>query len=54
MAQMIPIEELDYTALNDGARTRLPALTGEWTDYNYHVPGITVLQLFAWLNDTLL
>ena len=35
------------------AKSRIPTLTGEWTDFNHHDPGITILQTFAWLTDML-
>ena len=28
-------------------------MTEEWTDFNHHDPGITVLQMYAWLTDML-
>jgi hypothetical protein len=32
-------------------RARLPALAPEWTDYNLHDPGITLLELLAWVAE---
>jgi predicted phage baseplate assembly protein len=36
------------------ARLRIPRYNPEWTDFNESDPGITLLQLFAWLSETLL
>ncbi len=36
------------------ARTLIPRYTPEWTDYNESDPGITLIQLFAWMSEMLL
>ena len=36
------------------ARLRIPRYTPEWTDFNESDPGITLLQLFAWLSEMML
>jgi predicted phage baseplate assembly protein len=36
------------------ARTRIPRYTPEWTDLNDNDPGMTLVQLFAWMCDLLL
>ncbi|HVR97158.1 MAG TPA: putative baseplate assembly protein, partial [Thermoanaerobaculia bacterium] len=36
------------------ARLRIPRYNPEWTDFNESDPGITLLQLFAWLTETML
>ncbi|MDR5761448.1 putative baseplate assembly protein [Caballeronia sp. LZ035] len=33
------------------ARSRLPALAPGWTDYNAHDPGVTLLELLAWVAE---
>jgi predicted phage baseplate assembly protein len=33
------------------ARLRIPRYTPEWTDFNESDPGITLVQLFAWLTE---
>jgi hypothetical protein len=53
---MLSVPKLDdssYEKLVWSARGRIPSYTGEWTDLNDHDPGMTVLQTFAWLADTL-
>ena len=32
-------------------RSRLPALAPEWTDHNAHDPGITLMELLAWVAE---
>lgn len=40
--------------LFEEARLRIPQYTQEWTDFNDSDPGITLLQLYAWLTDIML
>jgi hypothetical protein len=47
------LDDLSYERLFQIARSRIPAFTADWTDFNDHDPGITMLQTFAWLTDTL-
>ncbi|OAH46522.1 hypothetical protein AX777_01250 [Sphingobium yanoikuyae] len=53
---MIPLatnlDDADFDRLMATARGRLPALAPEWTDYNFHDPGIMLIELLAWLVDT--
>lgn len=35
-------------------RSRIPRYTKEWTNFNESDPGITLLQLFAWLSESML
>ena len=48
------IDNRRYDDIVAELRTRIPRYTSEWTDYNDSDPGITLLQLFAWLSDMLL
>jgi hypothetical protein len=43
-----------YQILVADALRRLPAHRSEWTDFNQSDPGVTLVQLFAWLADNLL
>src|SRR4030042_3843441 len=36
------------------ARSKIPLYCPKWTDYNLSDPGITVIELFAWMTDILL
>ncbi|NOQ33840.1 MAG: putative baseplate assembly protein [Methanosarcinales archaeon] len=50
----LPIPELDdkrYEELLKEAKARIPVYAPEWTDYNAHDPGITLIELFAWLSE---
>ena len=51
---MIPNISLDdetFEKMMDRAKKQLPGLYPAWTDYNYHDPGITLLELFAWFTE---
>jgi hypothetical protein len=45
------LDKLEYDALVGEARDLLPYLAPEWTDHNAHDPGITLLELLAWLSE---
>lgn len=52
-----PLQDLDnrsYQDLFDAAKRRISAYTDEWTDHNDSDPGITLLQMFAWLTETVI
>lgn len=44
---------MTYEQIIQRAVSRIPSLTDQWTDFNSHDPGITVLQTYAWLVDML-
>ena len=48
-----PIDDLDYDTLVAEAKARIPVHNPEWTNYNDADPGITLLQLFAFMTDSL-
>ena len=53
----IPLPNLDdrsYADLTAQARALLPALDPAWTNYNPSDPGITLVELLAWLTEMLL
>jgi predicted phage baseplate assembly protein len=53
----IPLPRLDtrkWGELMVEARTIIPHYTPSWTDHNAHDPGITLVELFAWLAEMLL
>jgi predicted phage baseplate assembly protein len=43
-----------FEELYNEARLRIPRYAPEWTDFNDSDPGITLVQLFAWLTDMML
>ena len=51
---MIPEIVLDteqFQEIFEEARGKIASIYPEWNDYNYHDPGITMLELFAWLKE---
>jgi uncharacterized phage protein gp47/JayE len=51
---MIPYPALDdiaFDALVDEGRALIPRFAPDWTDHNLHDPGITLLDLLAWIVD---
>ncbi|MCI0485450.1 MAG: putative baseplate assembly protein [Blastocatellia bacterium] len=50
----IPLPNLDdrrWTDLVDEGRALIPLYAPEWTDHNIHDPGITLIELFAWIAE---
>src|SRR6476659_1866051 len=50
----IQVDDRTFEQLVAEAKRRIPRYTPEWTDLNDSDPGITLVQLFAWLSDMLL
>jgi predicted phage baseplate assembly protein len=53
----LPVPNLDdrkFQDILDEARRLIPRYCPEWTDHNLSDPGITLLELFAWMTDMLL
>ena len=51
---MLPVPILDNEEFNeimDDARNMIASLYPDWTDYNYHDPGITILEFFSWMKE---
>ncbi len=51
---MLFLENLDDRTFKDiveNARRTISRLNSEWTDENYHDPGITLLELLAWITE---
>jgi predicted phage baseplate assembly protein len=52
----LPLPVLDrrtWAELVSEARSLLPRYAPDWTDHNVHDPGITLVELFAWLSELL-
>lgn len=50
----VPLPNLDdrrWVDLVEEGRSLIPFYAPEWTDHNIHDPGITVLELFAWIAE---
>jgi hypothetical protein len=55
MALESPIlDDRRFEDLVKEVRARIPRYTPEWTDHNLSDPGITLIQLFAWLGEIIL
>jgi predicted phage baseplate assembly protein len=53
----IPVPTLDdrrFQDLVDEAKRRIAERCPEWTDHNVHDPGVTLIELFAWITDQLI
>nr|MDD2497553.1 hypothetical protein [Desulfitobacteriaceae bacterium] len=51
---MIPLPNYDdqtFQGIMEMVRRRIPVIYPQWTDLNEHDPGITILELFAWLKE---
>ncbi len=53
----LPKPKLDdrrFQDIVDEAKKRIPHYCPEWTDHNVSDPGVTLIELFAWMTDILL
>ncbi len=48
------LDDRSYQQLRDELVRRIPVYTPEWTDFNASDPGITLIELFAFLGENLL
>ncbi|THE64849.1 putative baseplate assembly protein [Salinadaptatus halalkaliphilus] len=46
------LDDREYDALLDQATKLIPAYSEEWTDFNPHDPGMTIVEVLAWLTET--
>ncbi|MFC4304533.1 putative baseplate assembly protein [Cohnella boryungensis] len=51
MLPRIPLDDRSFESILQEARRSIPRRLPEWTDENTHDPGITFLELFAWLGE---
>jgi predicted phage baseplate assembly protein len=55
MAFVAPkLDDRQFQDLVDEAKKRIPHYCQEWTDHNVSDPGVTLIELFAWMTDVLL
>lgn len=47
----IQLDQMTFEEMMEKAKNRIAACYPEWTDFNYHDPGITLVELFAWLKE---
>lgn len=53
----LPDPQLDdrrFQDLVNEAKMLIPRYTPEWTDHNVSDPGVTLIELFAWMTDLML
>jgi predicted phage baseplate assembly protein len=50
----IQLDDRNFESIVAEARRRIPGYTSEWTDLNESDPGITLVQLFAWLSEMII
>ncbi len=48
------LDDSSYKKLRDQLVRRIPVYNPEWTDYNPSDPGVTLIELFAFLGENLL
>lgn len=48
------LDDRTFQQLVDEAKARIPRFTPEWTNFNTSDPGFTLVQLHAWLTETIL
>ncbi|MFI3176696.1 MAG: hypothetical protein R3Y67_04275 [Eubacteriales bacterium] len=53
MLKVPQLDDVSYDQLVQRAINKIPTKTTQWTDFNAHDPGITILQTYAWLVDML-
>lgn len=46
------LDDQTYEDLLEQAKKLIPAYEAEWTDFNPHDPGITILEVLAWVTET--
>jgi hypothetical protein len=51
MIKLPNYDDQTFEDIMEMARRRIPVLYPQWTDLNEHDPGITLLELFAWLKE---
>jgi predicted phage baseplate assembly protein len=57
MTMTLPVPSLDdrhFQDLVDDAKRQVQRLCPEWTDHNVHDPGVTLIEVFAWMTEQLL
>ena len=55
MALLAPkLDDRGFQDIVDEAKKRIPHYCKEWTDHNVSDPGVTLIELFAWMTDIIL
>lgn len=48
------LDDRQFQDIVDEAKKRIPQYCPEWTDHNVSDPGVTLIELFAWMTDILI
>lgn len=48
------LDDRQFQDIVDEAKKRIPHYCPEWTDHNVSDPGVTLIELFAWMTDIML
>ena len=48
------LDDRHFQDIVDEAKKRIPHYCKEWTDHNVSDPGVTLIELFAWMTDVML
>jgi hypothetical protein len=48
------LDDRQFQDIVDEAKKRIPHYLEEWTDHNVSDPGVTLIELFAWMTDMML
>ena len=48
------LDDRQFQDIVDEAKKRIPHYSKEWTDHNVSDPGVTLIELFAWMTDIML
>lgn len=51
MIELPNLDDRSYADIVETAKRRIPVIFPEWTDFNEHDPGITIIEMFAWLKE---
>ncbi len=47
----IHLDRMTFDEMLERAKNRIAGFYPDWTDFNYHDPGITLIELFAWQKE---
>lgn len=47
----IHLDQITFEEMLEQARNKIAGCYPEWTDFNFHDPGITLIELFAWMKE---
>ena len=51
-ARIPELDNITFAELLDEAKMLIPQYAPEWTDFNLHDPGITIIELIAWIVES--